>query len=187
MRPRAAAVLARPSFDRDPLVARRRTAPPRAAAASASSTACRADAELALDARRRCWRVQPSSLPGALAPRLDRAVADRQVGVGHDQVGIDLQAASPGRCSRAHAERAVERERLRRQLGQADAAAGRRAPRCRRARAPRPRRRPAIEPAARLAARSRPSRSGARARSPSMRQRGRRRSRWCASSSCRAR
>ncbi len=83
--------------------------------------------------------VQPSSLPASLAPRLDRALADRLVRVGDDQVGVDLQAGAQAVAVDAHAERAVERERLRRQLGEADAAvAGRRAPRCRRARASSP-------------------------------------------------
>ena len=45
-------------------------------------------------------------------------------GVGDDQVGVDLQARAEAVAVDAHAERAVERERLRRQLGQADAAVG---------------------------------------------------------------
>ena len=58
----------------------------------------------------------------AVAPRLDGAVGDRQIAVRHDQVGVDLEARAEAVAVDAHAERAVERERLRRQLGQAHAA-----------------------------------------------------------------
>ena len=111
------------------------------------------DAELARQRPPRCWRSSRCPCPGAVAPRLDRALADRQVGVGDDQVGVDLQARAEAVAVDAHAERAVERERLRRQLGEADAAvrAGARLAVGARA-APRPRRRPAPSPPPALSA-----------------------------------
>jgi hypothetical protein len=59
----------------------------------------------------------------ARGPRLDRAAADRERGVGHDQIGIDLEHGAETVALGAHAERAVEREALRRERGVADAAA----------------------------------------------------------------
>src|SRR5262249_5586666 len=61
---------------------------------------------------------------GRLAPRLDGAVVDRQVAVGHDELRVDLLARAQAVALDAHAQRRVERQRLRRGLGQADAAAG---------------------------------------------------------------
>ena len=109
------------------------------------------------------------------------------VGVGDHQVGVDLQAGAEAVAVDAHAERAVERERLRRQLGQADAAGrDRRAPRCRRARSASPSTAASIEPPPALTAVS--TESVRRARSLGVDgHAGRSRSRWCASSSCRAR
>ncbi len=93
-----------------------------------------------------------------VAPHGDRAVADAALCVGHHQIRIDLHALAQAVAVHAHAERRVERERLRRQLREADPAPrDRRCPASRRAACapPRPPR-----PACPLprAARSRPSR-----------------------------
>src|SRR5205823_1944378 len=78
------------------------------------------DAELA---RHRGRHVRGPALvaPGPIAPGLDRAVADRQILIGDDQIRVDLHARAEAVAVDAHAEGAVERERLGGQLGQADA------------------------------------------------------------------
>ena len=81
------------------------------------------DAELARHGRRDV-RGPALVAPGPIPPRLDGAVADRQVAVRHDEVRVDLHARAEAVAVDAHADRAVERKRLRRQLGQADAAVG---------------------------------------------------------------
>ena len=145
------------------------------------------DAELARDGGGRCWRSSPLSLParspqGSMAPSLIDRLA-----VGDDQVGVDLQARAEAVAVDAHAERGVERERSA-ATARADRrrTRGRRAPRCRRARASRPRRRPALSRPPALRAVS--TESVRRARSPASSVDAiDRRSRWCASSSCRGR
>ena len=57
-------------------------------------------------------------------PRQDRAVADRQGAVGHDQVGVDLHLRAQARAARAGPVRRVEREHPRLELGQAGAVLG---------------------------------------------------------------
>ena len=51
-----------------------------------------------------------------LAPRLDRALAEGRLGVGDDQVGVDLHAGAEADADRAGTEGAVERERARLEL-----------------------------------------------------------------------
>ncbi len=55
-------------------------------------------------------------------PRLDRALADRERRVGDDEVGVHLGARTEALAVGARAERRVEREALRRELAEAEAA-----------------------------------------------------------------
>ena len=55
-------------------------------------------------------------------PRLDRALADRERRVGDDEVGVHLGARAEALAVGARAERRVEREALRRELAEAEAA-----------------------------------------------------------------
>ena len=57
-------------------------------------------------------------------PGRERALADRQHRIGHDQLGIDLERRAEAGAGRAGAVRRVERERARRELGQRDAVLG---------------------------------------------------------------
>jgi hypothetical protein len=59
-----------------------------------------------------------------VAPDGDGAVADGALRVRHHQIWIDLHALAQAVAVHAHAERRVERERLRRELRKADAALG---------------------------------------------------------------
>jgi hypothetical protein len=61
-------------------------------------------------------------LADVVAPHRDRAGADALARIGDDQLGVGLQLVAQAVALDAHAERRVERERLRRQLGEADAA-----------------------------------------------------------------
>src|SRR6185437_10324877 len=120
--PRAGAVLAVPG-DLHPLVTRAVEEDLALARRQVLPGLVERDAELARDGVGDVGRPA-RVLAGALAPGLDRAFADREAPVGDDQVGVDLHAGAEAVAVDAHAERAVERERLRRQLGQADAAVG---------------------------------------------------------------
>ena len=51
--------------------------------------------------------------PDALGPRCDGALAERQVLVGHEQLGVDLELGAEAGALGAGAERGVERERAR--------------------------------------------------------------------------
>ena len=66
--------------------------------------------------------VQPRVLRDRLAPHRDRAVADRARRIGDDEIRIGGEPLAEAVALDAHAERRVEREALRRQLGEADAA-----------------------------------------------------------------
>ena len=61
---------------------------------------------------------QPQEVVGdvRLAPRLDRALAERRLRVGHDQLGVDLHPGAEAVALGAGAERRVERERPRLEL-----------------------------------------------------------------------
>ena len=66
---------------------------------------------------------EPREVPGACArPRRERAVGDRERGVGHDQLRVDLVARAEPRARRARAVGRVEREVPRRGLVEADPA-----------------------------------------------------------------
>src|SRR6185436_19401323 len=121
-RPRSAAVLAGPG-DLHALLARAEQDDLALAGRQVLPRLVQRDAELARHGRRDVRRPALVA-PSAIAPRFDGAVADRQLGVGDDQVGVDLHAGAETVAVDAHAQRAVERERLRRQLGQPDAAVG---------------------------------------------------------------
>src|SRR6185436_5100275 len=119
-RPRSAAVLAGPG-DLHALLARAEQDDLALAGRQVLPRLVQRDAELARHGRRDVRRPALVA-PSAIAPRFDGAVADRQLGVGDDQVGVDLHAGAETVAVDAHAQRAVERERLWRQLGQPDAA-----------------------------------------------------------------
>ena len=57
-------------------------------------------------------------------PRGDRAVADRELGIGDHELGIDVEAGAEAVARRAHAERRVEGEALGAELGEREPAAG---------------------------------------------------------------
>ncbi len=66
--------------------------------------------------------VHPLAARDARGPHLDRAVFDRPRLVWDDQVGVHLRAGAEAAALGAHAQRVVERERRRRQLGEREAA-----------------------------------------------------------------
>ena len=109
--------------DLDALVAGAVEHRPRAARVRASSRACRGRCSNSRETASAMFdgpalrRVRPRRPRARRRPR-----AIDCVGVGDDQVRVDLQARAEAVAVDAHAERAVERERLRRQLGEADAA-----------------------------------------------------------------
>ena len=63
--------------------------------------------------------ARPRQVPGR-----ERALRDREIVVGHDHVGIDLELRTETRAARARAVRRVEAEHARRHLGQRHAVLG---------------------------------------------------------------